>query len=207
MDFQHSIIQLWSLDKLENRVEVMRKMYQYHHRPDYMQHFQLETPFSESFLPRYSLIGDAHIPLTAVFECRVQDYTVQVLSPYTQQAIGTIRLSLEPSAADAPASMLKFNVVMHDLVGFAEREATDLHAQLFVPGINEEGVTTTQMLQGFDEGPIRFESVHSMSLPQDSPPRSSLVVALYGKVTAMHMDMINSWDEMREASEKPVRPH
>ncbi|MCJ1257447.1 kinesin-like protein Klp8 [Lignoscripta atroalba] len=200
VDFKHSVIHLWSLEKLEHRVQAMRQVRQYIDRPDYVQHFRLEHPFVEAVLPQYSLIGDAHVPLTAVFEARVQDYTVRVTSPYTHEAIGIIKLSLEPSSAQAPASMLKFNVVMHDMAGFAEREGTEVHAQMFVPGISEEGgATTTQMIRDFDEGPVRFESVHGMSLPQNSPQKALLQVSLYAKVTAMHMDKLLSWDDMRES--------
>ncbi|MCJ1408952.1 kinesin-like protein Klp8 [Ptychographa xylographoides] len=201
IDYQHSIVHLWSLEKLDQRVQSMRQMHQYFDRPDYMQHFGLENPFTESFLPQFTLIGDAIVPLTAVFEARVQDYAVEVISPHTQHAIGMVRLSIEPSSAQAPKSMLKFNVVMHDMTGFAEREGTQIHAQMFLPGISEEGgATTTQMISGFDEGPIRFESVHSMSLPMDSPPTALVHIAIYAKITSMHLDKLLSWDDIRESA-------
>lgn len=205
IDYKHCVIYLWSIDKLERRVHAMRQMHQYIDRPDYLQHFKLENPFSETCSPRYSLVGDADIPLTAVFESKVQDFSVEVASPYTQNDVGIIKLSLEPSAAQAPSSTLKFNVVMHDMVGFAEREGTEVHAQLFVPGVSDEGggATTTQMINGFDENPIRFESVHSMSLPLSSPRSSSLKISIYAAVTTMHLDKLLSWDEMRDSPEVP----
>ncbi|KAL1978355.1 hypothetical protein VTN31DRAFT_1214 [Thermomyces dupontii] len=201
IDFKNCVIHLWSIEKLQRRLHVMRQMHQYIDRPDYIQHFKLENPFSETCPSRYSLIGDADIPLTAVFETRVQDFSVEVVSPYTQSVIGIIRLSLEPSSAQGPSSMLKFNVVMRDMAGFAEREGTDVHAQLFVPGVSEDAVTTTQMISGFDENPIRFESVHSMSLPLSSPRTASIKVCVYARVTQMHLDKLLSWDDMRNASE------
>ena len=202
IDYQHSVIHLWSLDKLEQRVSAMRQLHQYIDRSNYAQHFRLDNPFIESCMPQYSLIGNANVPLAAVYEARVQDYAAEVISPYTHGAIGIIKLSLEPSSAQAPSSMLKFNVVMHDMVGFAEREGTEVHAQMFVPGISEEGgATTTQLISNFDEGPVRFESVHSMSLPQNSPPSAPLRVAIYARVTSMHLDKLLSWDEMRESND------
>ncbi len=202
IDYKNTIIHLWSLEKLEQRVRTMRQMHQYLDRPDYLQHFRLENPFIETYLPQFSHIGEANVPLTAVFEARVQDYAIEVYSSYTLEAIGRIKLSLEPSAAQAPPKMLKFNVVMHEMVGFAEREGTQLHGQMFILGISEEGgATTTQMIQDFDEDPIRFESVHSMSLPRSAPPSATLRVAIYAKVTAMHLDRLLSWDEMREIDE------
>lgn len=205
IDYQHTVIHLWSLEKLEKRVRTMRQMHQYLDRPDYLQHFRLENPFVESALPQFSLIGEANIPLTAVFEARVQDYAIEVYSTYTLEAIGVIRLSLEPSSAQAPPKMLKFNVVMHEMVGFAEREGTELHGQMFIPGISEEGgSTTTQMIQDFDEDSIRFESVHSMSLPRQAPRSATLRIAMYARVTSMHLDRLLSWDEIRESGESTL---
>jgi kinesin family member 1 len=205
IDFKHCAIHLWSIEKLQKRVQAMRQMHQYIDRPDYIQHFKLENPFSEACPAQYSLVGDADIPLTAVFETRVQDFSVEVLSPYTQSVIGIIRLSLEPSSAQGPSSTLKFNVVMRDMAGFAEHEGTEVHAQLFVPGVSEEGgATTTQMISGFEENPVRFESVHSMSLPLSSPRTASLKVCIYAKVTSMHLDKLLSWDDMRDSSETPA---
>lgn len=201
MDYQHAIIHLWSLEKLEQRVRTMRQMHHYLDKPDYLQHFKLENPFIESALPQFSLIGEANVPLTAVFAARVQDYAVEVFSTYTLEAVGVIKLSLEPSSAQAPPKMLKFNVVMHEMIGFAEREGTELHGQMFIPGISEEGgSTTTQMIQDFDEDPVRFESVHSMSVPRNAPKNSTLRVAIYARVTSMHLDKLLSWDDIRESS-------
>ncbi|KAI9869078.1 MAG: kinesin-like protein Klp8 [Trichoglossum hirsutum] len=206
MDFKHGVIHLWSLTKLHARVRLMRQIYQYMDRPEYFQHFRLGNPFSEPCLPQYSLVGDADIPLTAVFESRVQDFSLDVICPYTSNVIGVVRLSLEPSSAQAPSSTIKFNVVMHDLYGFAEREGTSVHAQLFIPGISEEGgATTTQMISDFDEWPVRFESVHSMSLPQNSHRSSSLRVSIFAKVTRMHLDKLLSWDDMRDTSQPPLQ--
>ncbi|KAL4754536.1 hypothetical protein BDW72DRAFT_128983 [Aspergillus terricola var. indicus] len=203
MDFKQCVIHLWSIEKLQRRVQAMRQLHQYIDRPDYIQHFKLENPFSEPCSPQYSLVGDADIPLTAVFETRVQDLSVDVISPYTQDVVGIIRLSLEPSSAQAPSSTLKFNVVMRDMAGFAEWEGTEVHAQLFVPGISEEGgATTTQMISGFNETPVRFESVHSMSLPLSSPRNAALKICVYARVTTMHLDKLLSWDDMRDTAEQ-----
>ncbi|KAK8049376.1 kinesin motor domain-containing protein [Apiospora phragmitis] len=198
VDYKHSVVHLWSLDKLQDRVRQMRQMHQYLDQPEYSQHFKLDNPFVEPCMPEYSLVGEVDVPLRAVFDSRVQDFTLDVLSPHTSHAIGIIKLSLEPSSARAPSSTLKYNVVMHDMVGFAEREGTDVHAQLFIPGVSEEGVTTTQMIKDFDEGPIRFDSVHSMSVPLFGSQDINLRVAIFAKVSTMHLDKLLSWDEMRE---------
>ncbi|KAL8850827.1 MAG: hypothetical protein Q9221_004241 [Calogaya cf. arnoldii] len=203
MDFRHQVIHLWAMDKLLHRLREMRQMHQYLSRPDYSQHFRLEDPFTESCLPQYSLLGEATIPLAAVFEARVHDFSVEIVSNYTFEAVGVIKLSLEPSSAQAPSSVIKFNVVMHDMVGFAEHEGTHVHAQLSIPGVDDNGgASSTQMINGFNEDPIKFDSIHSMSLPLDSKRSTFLLVSVFAKVTPMHMEKLLSWDEMRESAEQ-----
>ncbi|KAA8909014.1 hypothetical protein FN846DRAFT_776790 [Sphaerosporella brunnea] len=205
MDFHAGVVHLWSLEKLQNRVRQMRQIYQYLDRPEYLQHFRLGDPFTEPILPQYSLVGDVDVPLTAIFESRSQDFALDVTSPHTQSVVGIIKLAIEPSQAET-RSTLKFNVIMRDMIGFAEREGTQVHAQMFVPGVSDEsGATTTTMVSDFDEGPIRFDSVHSMSLPLGSPLRNAtLRVAIFAKITAMHLEKLISWDDMRDHSNTVV---
>ncbi|PKS07716.1 hypothetical protein jhhlp_006324 [Lomentospora prolificans] len=200
VDYKHSVVHLWSLEKLHDRVRQMRQMYQYLDQPEYAKELPAENPFVESCMPQFTLVGEVDVPLKAVFESRVQDFALEVLSPHTSHAIGIIKLALEPSHARAPTNTIKFNVVMQELLGFPEREGTDVHAQLFIPGFSEEdGITTTQMIKDFDEGPIRFESMHSMSISLFSSESATLRVAIYAKVSAMHLDKLLSWDDMRDA--------
>ncbi|KAL6711928.1 hypothetical protein ACN47E_002971 [Coniothyrium glycines] len=204
IDFKpgHEVVHLWSIQKLRDRVRRMHQMHQYMNRPEYFQHFNPESPFSEPCMPEFSRIGDVDVPLAAVFESRVRDFNLDVISPYTSNPIGIIHLSLEPSSAEAPSTTLKFNVGMHEFVGFPEREGTQVHAVLFVPGISDEsGATTTTWITDFDEGPIRFESVHSMSLPYPSPRDTFLRVSIFAKVTDIHLDKLLSWDDMRDSAE------
>lgn len=146
-------------------------------------------------------MGDVDVPLTAIFESRSQDFALDVTSPHTQSVVGIVKLTIDPSEAEAH-STLKFNVIMRDMIGFAEREGTEVHAQMFIPGVSDEsGATTTAMVSGFDEGPVRFGSVHSMSLPLGSPMRNlTLRVAIFAKITTMHLEKLISWDDMRDHS-------
>ncbi|KAL1838864.1 hypothetical protein VTJ49DRAFT_2117 [Mycothermus thermophilus] len=200
IDYKHGVVHLWSIEKLHDRVRQMRQMYQYLDQPEYAQHLSLDNPFIEACMPQYTLVGEVDVPLRAVFESRVQDFCLDVFSPHTSHAIGIIKLALEPSSARAPSNTLKFNIVMHEIMGFAEREGTEVHAQLFIPGVSEEGgITTTQMIKDFDEGPIRFESVHSMSVPLFADPHTTMLrVAIFARVSAMHLDRLLSWDDMRD---------
>ena len=208
MDFANGVVHLWSLQKLQTRVRQMRQIYQYLDRPEYLQHFRLGDPFSEQILPQYSLIGDVDVPLTAVFESRTQNFTLDITSPFTSSVIGIVKLSLSPAEIiSTNLSTLKFNVKMHELVGFAEREGTEVHAQLFIPGASDEsGATTTNRVSGFDEGPVKFDSVHNMGVQLNSPARDAkLRVSIFAKITTMHLEKLISWDDMRDHAHSPAK--
>ncbi|PWW79190.1 kinesin-domain-containing protein [Tuber magnatum] len=200
MDFEANVVHLWSLEKLQNRVGQMRQIYQYLDRPEYLQHLRPRDPFSEPTPQQYSLIGDVDVPLTAIFESRSQDFVLDVISPHMASVVGIIKLALEPSSAEAPSPTLKFNVVIRELQGFAEREGTSVHAQMFIPGISDEsGATTTSLITDFDEGPVKFGSTHPMSMPLGAPLRNTILrVAIFSKITSMHLEKLISWDDMRD---------
>ena len=209
IDFKNSVIYIWSRTKFLKQIPKMRQIYQYIERPEYMPHFRLGNPFSQSPPLVFSFLGDGVVPLTAVFESRVQDVSIDILSPYTQNVIGIVRLSLEPSFAQGPPSMMRFNVIMHDMIGFSELEGSKVHAHLYVLGTAEEtGVTATQTVSHFDENPIRFDSLHSLGLSRSSSRASVLKVAMYAQITRMHLEKLTSWDEMQDsATASSQRPH
>ncbi|KAJ2898118.1 kinesin-II 85 kDa subunit [Zalerion maritima] len=202
IDFRHELIHVWSLEKLHERVRLMRQMHQYLDQPEYLQHLSLDNPFLESSMPRYSLVGEVDVPLQAVFDSRVQDFTLDVVSPYNTHVVGILKLSLEPSSARAPNNTLKFNAVLGQMAGFAEREGTEVHALLYIPGASEEGGSgclSTQMITDFDESPIHFDSVHSMTVPLLGAPDLHMRIAVFAKVTNIHLDKLLSWDGMRDS--------
>ena len=204
INHQLSCIHLWSVAKLRERVTKMRQMKQHKDQPEYLQHFRLDNPFRDSDQPLFSLIGDGSLPLTAVFETRVQDFVVEIVSPSTRQIVGKVRMSLEPSLAESPPSTIKFNIVMRDLAGFAEHEGTQVHAQMTVLGTEDESVATTQPIHGFGDGLIRFESIHNLSVGRSGEKSAVLKIAIFAQVSSTHLDKLISWDELREMNEQPL---
>lgn len=201
IDHHLKCIHLWSVEKLRSRVSKMRQMHQYKDQPEYLQHFRMDNPFRDSDQPLFSLVGDGSIPLTAVFETRVQDFVVEIYSPSTQQIIGRVRMSLEPSLAESPPHTVKFNIILRDLVGFSEHEGTQVHAQMTVLGTSDESVATTQPIHGFGDGPIRFESIHNLSVRRASEKSAIMKIAIFAQISSTHLDKLISWDELREMNE------
>lgn len=123
-----------------------------------------------------------------------------------QSVIGTIKLVIAPAVAET-RKIMKFNITIIEMSGFAEREGTEVHAQMFIPGVSDEGgATTTTMISDFDEGPIRFNSTHGMSMPLRSSIRKAcLRVAIFAKITPMHLEKLLSWDDCRDHSKITTR--
>lgn len=203
IDNQLNCVHLWSLEKLRTRVNKMRQMHSYKDQPEYMQHFRMDNPFRDSEQPLFSLIGDGSIPLTAVFETRVQDFTVDICSPSTRQIVGRVRMSLEPSLAESPPSVIKFTTIIRDLAGFSEHEGTQVHAQMAVLGTQDESVATTQPIGGFGDNVIRFESIHHLSVHRSGGKSAILKISIFAQVSSTHLDKLVSWDELREMNESP----
>ncbi len=112
-------------------------------------------------------------------------------------------MSLEPSLAESPHTTIKFNIVIRDLAGFAEHEGSQVHAQMTVLGTEDESVATTQPIHGFGDGPVRFESIHNLSVWRSGEKSAVLKIAIFAQVSSTHLDKLISWDELREMNEHP----
>ncbi|EWC45992.1 hypothetical protein DRE_04785 [Drechslerella stenobrocha 248] len=197
MDFNRNLIHIWSLDKLSNRIRQMKQIYQYLARPEYLQHVQGSDPFSEPILPDYTLLGDSDVPLAAIFQSRRQHIDLEVISPHTCNVIGIVKVTLEPLTVEVPKGKIGFNLIIHQLLGVSERECSDIHAQLFLPWLNN--APATNPIRGFDESPVRFESTHVLTAPLSTRIKTPMLrIGIFGKVAGMHLERLLSWDEMRD---------
>ena len=200
INFRNCVVNVWSMERLSHYVRLMRQIHQYSHNPEYLQHLKIENDTSDPSLPSYTHTGNADVPLAAVFDLRVRDLNVEVISPFTFAVIGMLKLSLEPSSLQGISGAFGFNVILHEMTGFTEREGTDVHAQIFLLGSNEDGgASTTQQINGFDERPLQFGSVHSLRVPKPSQATPSLRVSIFSRVTNVHLEKLVSWDNVRDS--------
>ncbi|KAF3938526.1 hypothetical protein ABW19_dt0207272 [Dactylella cylindrospora] len=197
MDFNNKLIHLWSIEKLLHRIRQMKQIYQYLLRPDYLQHVKGNDPFTEPIQPDYTLLGDSDVPLAAIFQSKRQQMDLEVISPHTCSVIGIVRVTLEPSTMEVPKGNIGFNVIIHQFLGISEREATQIHAQLFLPWLNN--APATNPIRGFDEGPVKFESTHPLTAPLNARIKAPMLrIGIFGQITEMHLERLMSWDEMRD---------
>lgn len=191
VDFENQAIYLWSLSKLRNEIVDMERL---------IADDDSTRSMSSFTIPTFSLVGEGEVPLSGVYQSRVQDFTVNLISPYTFTSVGVVRLSLEPSTTAAALGELRFDVVIHDLVGFSESEGTKVHIELS-NSYDEHTKRATQLVSGFGESKVRFGCTREMTLPAKKPYRPlNLRLSLFASVTSVHLDKLLSWDDMRDSS-------
>jgi len=107
LDHVHQSISIWSIGKLEQRLQKMRNLYTFIDRPEYGQHFNWSDPFYEENSTGYTFLGNALVPLTTLYRQVSAKYTeLPIFSRYTLERIATcnveikfISLSMAPSRA------------------------------------------------------------------------------------------------------------
>ncbi|KIJ56915.1 hypothetical protein M422DRAFT_23046 [Sphaerobolus stellatus SS14] len=95
IDKRHNALYLWSLDRLQQRIQRMRNLTAFIDRPAYSRHFSAEEPFYDSPPPEYSFIGNALISLAPLSRRLSSTCTVPIFCRYTAEAIGSCRVDLK----------------------------------------------------------------------------------------------------------------
>ncbi|BGP47019.1 hypothetical protein JCM10450v2_002871 [Rhodotorula kratochvilovae] len=106
LDRRNQVISLWSLAKLEQRLQQMRNQYRWLDKPEYSQHFAADDPFYESPPPPggFSLVGSAIVSLVPLARNLPSTQTLQVYSPYIADPIGSCRIHIKPLEIRSPSS-------------------------------------------------------------------------------------------------------
>lgn len=98
IDHAHPSVYIWSIAKLEQRLQKMRNLYTFIDRPEYSQHFNWADPFYDDNTHgiSFTFIGNALIPLTPLYRQTSAQYTkVPIHSRHTHQKIGTCKAELK----------------------------------------------------------------------------------------------------------------
>lgn len=95
MDHLHSTAYVWSLAKLEQRLQKMRNLYNFIDRPEYSQHFNWADPFYEDPSPPYTFVGNCLIPLCPLSHQVSAKYRLPITSRHTGQEIGSCNVEVK----------------------------------------------------------------------------------------------------------------
>lgn len=154
VDKRHNALYLWSLDRLQQRLQKMRNLTAFIDRPAYSIHLAAEEPFYDSPPPEYSFIGNALISLAPLSRKLSSTATIPIFCRYTAEAIGSCRVDLKvinvalppnrsgngsaastrpssPMPGTLPAgSKLSFFLTVDHVKGLSSHDFTALHIQI-----------------------------------------------------------------------------
>ncbi|KAI9255314.1 hypothetical protein BY458DRAFT_520451 [Sporodiniella umbellata] len=158
IDKKNLAVYLWSIEKLQQRLHKMRNLCFFLDKPSYSQHFNWEDPFFETPSPIYSLLGVAHVPMTALVYQQPYEHSYAILCPTTGDGRGHLRVLISPLARSVvarreqerrsfdepldseeeneedPSTLqvgqnLLFEIRLVALTGLSELDYTDVHVQ------------------------------------------------------------------------------
>lgn len=181
LDRRNRAIYVWSLSKLQQRLQQMRNLHQWVDKPEYAQHFAWQDPFYDSpSLPGgYSFVGSAFVSLAPLSRNLPSTSIIPIYSPYTADPLGTCQIRLKPisvSSPDSPStpighgshpslspflegSTLTFEVTVERVAGLTKADFSTVHLQIHrssflgsSPSIEAEDALASQAVD-LDRGP------------------------------------------------------
>lgn len=102
IDQLHNSVYIWSLAKLDQRLQKMRNLYTFIDRPEYSQHFNWADPFYESPAPSYSFLGAALAPLLPLTKRESGKYRISIFSPISDSEVGSCSVEIKFVSLTAP---------------------------------------------------------------------------------------------------------
>lgn len=217
LDYRQQVLRVWSLPKLQQRVQQMRQLYRWLDKPDYSQHLVSQDPFSDSTPPPggFSHVATGMVSLSPL-ACRLRSVQlVQLYSPYIADPIGACRITLEPTslprgqAAFEEQSVWTVDLTVDQLSGFDKSEFAELHLQCSAKGFfgvseDTDDVAVSETVRLDDEPASRLSVQHRFQLPWSDALAVQLrgghlgTVAVFARPRLAHFDKIARWDEVRE---------
>lgn len=106
IDYRHCAIYMWSLDRLQQKLQKMRNLTSFIDRPTYAQHFSEDEPFYDTSVPEYSFIGNSLVSLAPLARQLSSSATVPIFCRFTSEAIGSCRVELKITKISLPPKHL-----------------------------------------------------------------------------------------------------
>ncbi|KAK0560480.1 hypothetical protein OC844_003733 [Tilletia horrida] len=104
LDHMHNSVYVWSLAKLEQRLQKMRNLYAFIDRPEYSQHFNWADPFFEDPPPTYTFIGAALAPLNPVSRQISSKFRAPIICRHTGARLGSCLVEIKFVSASSGAA-------------------------------------------------------------------------------------------------------
>ncbi|KAL1920952.1 uncharacterized protein VTP21DRAFT_11587 [Calcarisporiella thermophila] len=232
LDMKHEVIYVWPLEKLQSKLQQMRRLYNYIDRPSVSKHFNWEDPFYEKPSPLYTLIGIASVPLQTLLAQKRIVTSVPILNGVTGVQKGYCRIELAPIVAanhhqqhqahdtkeTEIGGQLLFEVVIGELHGISEVDFTELHVQFRLssfgnvsPYSSAERIFATLPASGFGESFVDFAYRQSLTLALTPEVLEKLRIGvlpfeIFGRARPRALLENQRYDDIREQASLRVLP-
>ncbi|KAK4057883.1 hypothetical protein OIO90_001102 [Microbotryomycetes sp. JL221] len=150
LDRRNNCTSIWSLAKLQHRLQNMRNLYKWIDKPEYSRHFQWDDPFHEPPSGGFSHIGSALVSLAPLSRNMASKHDAQIYSPYTADPLGECSISIKPLSVFAPdgtgattgssrkrsstpfyqGSLFTFEITVNRVAGLQRSEFSAVHVQV-----------------------------------------------------------------------------
>jgi len=229
LDSKNNCIYVWSLERLQARVQQMHRLFSLLDKPSYSRHFSLEDPFYHPSPPRYSLFGTASFPLYPLSHKTMLLSEIQIFSPYTGQQVACCSVRLKPlgitiSTTDQPPSLstelsegcqYSYELNIDSVKGLEATDFRSIHCQIRLASIigttdGSEDVlaSPSATLDSDDSTRLRLRKTLTTSISPGILPHmrsKHATIEFYGECNPACLFKCERWDETKE-EKSPTRP-
>lgn len=228
-DAKHNSIYVWSLERLQNRVQQMQRLSSLLDRPSYSKHFSLEDPFYNTSPPKYSHIGTATFPLLPLSRKLLLLSNVRIFSPYTGHQVASCTVRLKPlGITSAPedhtptltkdlseGSQYSCELTIDSVQGIETADFQSLHCQVRLasivgPSQGKEDVFASPPASPAEDHGIRLRLRKTVTIRVDASVVVHLrtghaVIEFFAECNPAYLFKCERWDETKE-EKMPTRP-
>lgn len=228
LDSKHNSIYVWSLERLQLRVQQMQRLFSLLDKPAYSKHFSLEDPFYDSSPPRYSFIGSARFPLLPVARKLVVMSELRIFSPYTGQQVASCTVRLKPlgislSNSDHHPSLSKelvdgaqysFELNIDSVKGVENTDFQSMHCQVRLASLigtsqGTEDVLASPLapLDDADDIRLRLRKTITVTITPEVLEymrQNHATIEFFGECNAAYLFKCDRWDDTKE-EKIPIR--
>lgn len=230
LDNRHCAVYTWTLERMQQRLQQMRRLASLLDQPSYSKHFSLEDPFYSLEPPSHSYVGVGFLPLAPLGRKAPLHTDLRIYSPYTGQQLASCGISVKvigvaSSANDyapnlsnelAPGSHVTLEFFLDSIKGLEPSDFCSIHFQLPLDRLSasrapgEADVITSPAFQWSSSGELRcrWRKTTSIVLSETTLQHlrhGLLPLHLFGQCSLAYLEKCERWDETKE-EKPPLRP-
>ena len=230
IDQRNQSVYVWSIERFEQRVQQMQRLFSLLDKPAYSRHFNLEDPFYHTSPPTYSFIGTASFGLVPLARRISLLTSLRLYSRFTGQQIGACTIRVKPLGVSAASSkgqspslaaeleegcQYSFEVNIDSLTGLDGADFSSVHCQLRLSSLigmssGAEDVMASPAAELDANGTTRLRLRKTFTVTVNrgvlQHMQSDLAqIEFFAVCKAAYLVKCEKWDETKE-EKAPLRP-